>query len=204
MFRRTLVQDCLKSRKQLSRNQCKRLLLHSTPNLPKVCASFVMSNVFLSVCPEICNMLTISWSFLVLQLFKIQFYDQQETRWLAIILCFMLSLIFCRLSLHICRVVSDVFEHQEDDPVAPPERTVAVDQTTLLSNDAEAFALGPIDVTNLGIFLKLLFVYFLCKWNCNIKPCCIVYSDRCVYIFWHKHEYTLLQMGNQILLCDQI
>ena len=40
--------------------------------------------------------------------------------------------------------------------VAADDHTVAPDQTTIIANDAEAFALGPIDATNVGSLSSFL------------------------------------------------
>lgn len=47
---------------------------------------------------------------------------------------------------------TDVYEHREQDVPSATEQTalVGVDQTTLITNEAEAFALMPIDVTSVG------------------------------------------------------
>ena len=52
----------------------------------------------------------------------------------------------------------DVFSGEETTPL--PEQTTVPDQTTLIPNEAEAFALEPIDVTSIGnVFcdLKVMF-----------------------------------------------
>jgi len=48
--------------------------------------------------------------------------------------------------------LTDIYEHREQDVPNVTEQTglVGVDQTTLITNDAEAFALMPIDATSLG------------------------------------------------------
>lgn len=47
---------------------------------------------------------------------------------------------------------ADIYDHQDLEPSALPEQTalVGVDQTTLISNEAEAFPLMPIDVSSFG------------------------------------------------------
>lgn len=58
-------------------------------------------------------------------------------------LCYIVILISC---------CTDVYDHQDLEPSALPEKTalVGVDQTTLISNEAEAFPLMPIDVSSFG------------------------------------------------------
>jgi len=58
---------------------------------------------------------------------------------------------------------------------AAVDQTVAPDQTTLITNDAEAFALGPIDATTIGslsviscnaffaVYTQILFVGICCR-----------------------------------------
>lgn len=56
-----------------------------------------------------------------------------------------------KLVLAVRFLVVDVFAPPEEDDVQE-QLTVVPDQTTLIANDVEAFALGPIDVTNIGLF----------------------------------------------------
>lgn len=57
-------------------------------------------------------------------------------------LCCIIILISC----------TDVYDHQDLEPSALPEQTAlaGVDQTTLITNEAEAFPLMPIDVSSFG------------------------------------------------------
>ena len=50
----------------------------------------------------------------------------------------------------------DIFSGEETTPL--PEQTTVPDQTTLIPNEAEAFALEPIDVTSIGKILRTTFV----------------------------------------------